>query len=149
VLLDGRLQAADAGAKDDADLVAVFLVEFQAGIQQCLISGVNAELRIPVRTTDFLGRRKCGREVKLLHLAGDLGVERRRVKGGDPVNAALAGNQVVPENVQLMPERRDNAEAGDDHTTVCCIGCHKIKKGSWGGPSQTAPKRGKSQLFLV
>ena len=61
VLFDGRLQAADAGAEDDADFVAVFLVEIQAGIQQRLISGVNAELRVAVGAPDFLGRRKRGR----------------------------------------------------------------------------------------
>ena len=81
MLLGGRGQAADAGADDDADFVAVFLVEIEAGIEQRLMPGVDAELRIAVRAPDFLRRRKRRRGIKIFHLAGDLRVERRRVKG--------------------------------------------------------------------
>ena len=38
VLVAGGLQSADAGADEDADFVAVFLVEVQAGILQRLTS---------------------------------------------------------------------------------------------------------------
>ena len=118
MLFGRRRQAADAGADDDADFVAVFLVEFEAGIHQRAPRGIDAELRVTIRAADFLRRWKRGREVEILHLPGDLRVERCRVEGGDPVNATLAGDEAVPKNVQLMSERRDDAEAGDDHTAV-------------------------------
>ena len=53
------------------------------------------------------------------HFPGDLRVEPRRVERSDCINAALAGDQAVPENIQLMPERRDDAEPRDDHPAVC------------------------------
>jgi len=40
-------------------------------------------------------------------------------QGTDPVNAALTGNEVVPENVELMSQWRHHAEAGDDDTAFC------------------------------
>jgi len=56
------------------------LSEVEAGIQQGLISGIDAKLRVLVCTADFLRRRKRGRGIKIFHLAGDLRVERCRVK---------------------------------------------------------------------
>ena len=79
-LLGGGGQTADAGADDDADFVAVFMVEVEAGIEQRLVPGENAELRITIRPPDFLGRRECRERIKIFHLTGDLGVERRGVK---------------------------------------------------------------------
>src|SRR5271166_4896396 len=111
MLVNRRLEAADAGPDDDADFVAVFLVEFQAGILQRAPAGVNAELRIAVGAADLLRRRKRGCGIEILHLPGNLRFERRRVKGGDPVNAALAGNEVVPKNLQLVADWGDDAEA--------------------------------------
>jgi hypothetical protein len=80
--------------------------------------GINAELRITVRAPDFLRRRKRRERIKIFHLAGDLRVERRRVEGGDAVNAALAGNEVVPERFEFVSQRRHDAQAGDDHAAV-------------------------------
>ena len=77
--------------------------------------GENAELGKPVGAPDFLGRRKRGQRIKMFHLAGDLGVERRCVKGTDAVNAALSGDEVLPKHVSFIPERRDDPQAGDDH----------------------------------
>ncbi len=54
VLLRGGGQTADAGADDDADFVAIFLFEVEAGIEQRLMSGIDAKLRVPVRAPDFL-----------------------------------------------------------------------------------------------
>jgi hypothetical protein len=52
-------------------------VEVEAGIEQRLVPGINAELRVAVRAPDFLGRGKRRRGIKIFHLAGDLRVERR------------------------------------------------------------------------
>ena len=119
MLFGGCLQTADAGTDDDADFVAVFLCEVEPCIQQRLIRGINTKLRKTVRAPDFLWRWKRGRGIKILHLAGDLTVERRRIKGTDADNAALTGNEVFPKNVKLMSQRRYHAKAGNDDTAFC------------------------------
>jgi hypothetical protein len=48
-----------------------------------------------------------------------LAVEQCRVKGTDPVNAALTSDEVVPENVDLISQRRHHAKAGNDDTEFC------------------------------
>ena len=55
----GGFQSADAGADDDADFVAIQLVEFRAGILERRPRGMDAELRVAVRAPDILRRRKC------------------------------------------------------------------------------------------
>src|SRR5882724_1578765 len=126
-LVAGRLQSADAGAEDAADFIAIFFCEIEAGIQERLMSGENAELRIAVRATDIFRRWKCRRRVEIFHFTGDLRVEIRGVEGGNFINAALAGNQIFPEGFNLVSQRRHDAEAGDDDTAFRPIGWHKIK----------------------
>ena len=128
-LFGGGRQSADAGADDDSRFRRGFPCRGRGRNRAAPGAGKNAELRIAVRAADFLRRWKRGRRVKIFHLAGDLRVERRRVKGGDAVNAACAGDEVVPENIELMPERRHDAEAGDDHAAVCQVACHKKSNG--------------------
>src|ERR1019366_7472611 len=135
-LLGGGGQTADAGADDDADFVAVFPVGVESGIEQRLVPGENAELRITIRPPDFLWRRKRRQRIKMFHLAGDLRGERRRVERGDAVNAALAGDEFAPENIELMSQRGDDAQTGDDHAPVYPVACHKIKRG---GSSRVQP----------
>ena len=103
VLLGDGLQAADAGADEDADFVAVDLVQVQPGILERLPGGINAELGIAVRAPDFLGRGKGRGGVEVLHLAGDLGVECRGVERGDRVDAALARERLFQKVSTSLP----------------------------------------------
>ena len=56
--------------------------------------------------------------VSYTHLPGDFG------------DAALAGNQVGPEGINLVTQRSNDPEAGDDYAAVSPIAGHKIKRGS-------------------
>ena len=118
MLFGGGGQAADAGADDDADFVAIFPVKHEAGIKQRVMRGENAELGEPVGMPDFLRRRKGGCGIEIFHLAGDLRFKRRRIERADAVNAALPGDDVVPKDVGLVSQRRDHTKAGDDHAAL-------------------------------
>ncbi len=83
-LLGDGLQAADAGADEHADFVAVDPVKVQARIAQGLPGGMDAELGEAVGAPDFLGGRKGGSWVEILDLGGDLAVELGGVEAGDP-----------------------------------------------------------------
>ena len=92
----GRLQAADAGADEHADFIAIDFVQIEAGILQRLPTGINAELGEAIRAADFLRRRKGGRGSKFFTSAAIWRVKLRRVKGGDSVDAALARRSGYP-----------------------------------------------------
>jgi hypothetical protein len=126
VLLLGGVQAADAGADEHADFIAVRLGQIKAGIQQGLVAGENAKLREAVGALEFLGRGKRGGGIEVLDLGGNLAIEAGGVEGADPVNAALAGRDLAPERVHLLPEGGNHPEAGDDNPAFGPINCHKI-----------------------
>ena len=52
------------------------------------------------------------------------------IKAGDPGDAALAGEQVVPEGIDLVTQWGHHAQAGDDYPALCPVAGHKIKRGS-------------------
>src|ERR1035437_7203670 len=142
VMLFGRRgEAADAGADHRADFVAIFLGEFEAGIFQRTPCGIYGKMRIAVGAADFLGRGKRGCRIKIFHLAGDLRVERRRVKARNFVNATLAGDEALPERIEVVAQRRDDAHARDDDAAVGIVVCHdKIKRGSSGCVQPKLPR---------
>jgi len=61
----------------------------------------------------------------------------------------LAGNEVVPENIELMSERRHHPEAGDNHAAVYPIVCHKNQTGQLAEFSRNCPDVINPQLFLM
>ena len=104
VLLVGRLQAADAGADKHADFVAVGFVEIQAGIAQRLPAGIDAELANSDRCGGLPWAKETRASDRNPYLGGDLDVELRGVERGNPVDAAFAGDQVVPKGVDVVAQ---------------------------------------------
>jgi hypothetical protein len=105
-------------------------VKVKPRIAQGLPAGMDAELGKPIRAPDFLRCRKCGQWVEVLHFGGNLGVELRGIKAGNSGDAALAGDQVGPEGINLVTQGGNDAEAGYDYAAVSPIAGHKIKRGS-------------------
>ena len=130
MLLFGRGQSADAGADEDANLVAIHFVEVQAGVLDRLVGRVNPELREAVGAPDFLGGRKGGGGIKILDLGGDLAIELRNVERGDRADAAPAPNQVVPECVHVVAQRGNHAQARHNHPPLFEISAHETSRGS-------------------
>jgi len=110
------LQTANAGTDDDADFVAVFLCEVEPGIQQRLIRGINTKLRKNDPCDGFPWMMETRAWDQNFHFAGDWQSTASHQKELMRFNATLTGNEVVPENVELMSQRRYHAEAGDDDT---------------------------------
>ena len=123
------LQPADAGADEHADLVAVHPVQLQTRIAQGLPGRMKGELRKTVGAPDFLGRRQRRQGVEVLHLSGNLRIERGRIEAGDSGDAALAGEQVLPRRLHLMAQWSHRAQAGNDYPALAPVAGHKIKRG--------------------
>ena len=114
LLLDG-VEAADAGADEHPDLVAVDLFQIETGIQQRVMPGGDAELGVTIRAAHILGRRKSGQGIEVFHLTRDLGVELGHIEERDAVDAALAREDVLPQVIHAA-EGGDRTQAGDDHS---------------------------------
>src|SRR6266404_1925041 len=75
VLLSSGLKPADTGAQKNANLVTIHLVQVEARIAERLPAGMDAELRVAVRTTHFFWRRKRRARVKVFYLGRNLSIK--------------------------------------------------------------------------
>ena len=113
------VEAADAGAEDDAAAERVFLAEIEAAVLDRFDRTDHGELREPVESADVFGVHAEGRlGVEVLHFAGELDLEGGRVEQGDRRDAALAGEQPLPEAANVIANRLDVPQAGDDDATA-------------------------------
>jgi hypothetical protein len=116
-----RSDAADAGADEHADTVAVFVRDFKAAVVHRLLGGGDGELREAIHLASFFFVAPLmGIEVL------DLGPKRdgiaRSIKEGEGRDAALPGKDGLPTLFRPMRHRGDGPEAGDDHSpghTLC------------------------------
>ena len=111
VLFLDRVQAADAGADEHADFVPVDLLQVEPRVQQSLMGGDDGKLGETICAADLLWGRKCGSGIEVRHFSGNPAVEGGNVEGGDLVDAALAGQHVVPKDIELLSEGGDDAQA--------------------------------------
>ena len=114
VLFLHRAKSADAGADEGADTVAVGRFKVQSRVVDCLAAGHHGELGEPIGAPNFLGRRKSRCGVEVFDFTGDGAGKALRVERGDWADAASASEQAIPECVNPLAKRGDNANAGDD-----------------------------------
>src|SRR5690606_36451119 len=84
----------------------------------------HGELRETVRAADILGRFEERGRVEILHLAGDMADMPGEVKGGDPVDPAAPCGNGFPEGGQVVSNRSDNPDSGNDDST---FDRHKVR----------------------
>ncbi len=111
-----RIDPADARPHDDADVVAIFIGDFQAGIFQTLVGGKQAKLRDPVRAAVFTAAQKSLR-VEILDLAAKVVFQVRGVKECDRTDAGLARRRIGPGFINRIACRADDAHAGYDYSS--------------------------------
>src|SRR5258708_1258744 len=106
MLHDRSLKTADSRTYEDAYFIRVCLFQVQSGVAQRLPRGVNAILCKAIGAPDFLWRWKCGGGIEGFYLSRDLCVILRGIEGGDSFHAAFAGDQSIPERVEIVSNRR-------------------------------------------
>ena len=132
--LDHELLAAGAGAEDDADLLAVRVVDLEARVGDRLLGGRHAVLEADLGPPDRLGVEPRER-VEVVDLAGRLGLVSAHVEAGDLAEAAPAVDEVVPGGPLVVADRADDAEAGDGDAAVVVGSAHSVRfsSRSWSG----------------
>ncbi len=111
-----RGQSADAAAEHAAEAGAVHGFEVDARVGERHLGRAHHQLRVAVTAADILRVSEIGQRIVAAHLAGDLAVVVRDVEGRDAPDAADAGDEVAPEGLQVVANRRDDAHARDDYS---------------------------------
>jgi len=90
------------------------LVDDQTGVLECLPGGGYAKVHVAVGAPGGLEVHPL-RRVEIVHLARDLGFVGRRIPARDAMQAGPARDKVVPDRVDVLADRADDAEAGDGY----------------------------------
>ena len=112
-------QRLPAGARpeDDPDLGPVLVGDLEARIGQRLLRGGDAEVHARLAPPGGLRVHPVGRH-EVVDLAAELGLVWRRVEPGDRPEAGHAVDEAGPGGRDVVADGADDAETGDDHTTV-------------------------------
>jgi hypothetical protein len=113
------------------------------------MSGNDGELCKPIGAPNVFGRREGRSWIEILNFGGDLAVVSGGVEQRDFVDAALAGEEILPEFGGAVAERRDDAQAGDDHSAIRNILSHKNQTGQPPLTGAAAPAKLLSKLLLL
>ena len=134
---DDGLDAADTGAANAADVVAIFGGNFQAAVFDCLFGRHQRELGDAVGAARFAAaEHEFG--VEVLDLAAEAVFQMAGIKTLDIPNAGFAGGGVLPGFFYVVPRWANDAHAGHDDATSF----HD-------GPPLSAPTEPKSLLMVA
>src|SRR6185436_5160588 len=112
VAVDHQELAAGARAEDDADVLAVRVVDLEARVGDGLLRRGDAEMHLVLAAADGLGVHPGGR-LEVVDLAAGLVLVLADVESGDLAEAGHAVDEVRPGGVLVVADGADDAEAGD------------------------------------
>lgn len=118
MLVLGGPQPANAGADENAHFVPVGLLEVEPRVLEGLPAGVDAEMAEAVGAANLLRAGESGSGVEIPNFSGDLAVVAIDIEQRDAIDAALAGEDVLPKGGGVVAEGRDDSQPSDDDTTV-------------------------------
>ena len=92
-------------------------IRVQRSIFGSHFGGGHGQLEEAVRAAGLLVIVEEGRGVKIHDFAGDFAVVLLRIHRLDATDAALAGDEILPEVVLIVAEGGDDSDPGDDDAT--------------------------------
>jgi hypothetical protein len=107
-------ESADAAADHAAETVAIDRVEIDSGIPDRHDRSRHPELGEGIGAAGILGILEERARIKAAHLSGDLAVVVGEFGLVDSGNTALAGNEAVPEGLEIVSDRGNDSDSGDD-----------------------------------
>src|SRR5437899_7153000 len=105
------------------------------------MTGIDTELREAVRAPGILGGRERIRPIEVFDFSGDLGVEKGGIELSDPIDATFARQKICPKRIDVVAQRTDDTQTGDDDPSICPIASHKNKGAAWAHVHQSCPLR--------
>jgi hypothetical protein len=114
--VDDRLDAAAAGVDDDAHPIALLdrhRGEVDPAVPHRLLARAHREVDEAAHAARHLDVHH-GRRVEAEHLGRDPDLERAGVEGLDQARPGDAALEVRPVGLEVVADRHDRAEAGDD-----------------------------------
>src|SRR3954470_17351841 len=113
------------------------------------MSSGNGKLSEAICPAKFLCVGKSRQRIEIFNFSGDLAIVRRGVEMRDFIDAALAGDEVLPELSNGMAERRDDAQTGDDDSAIGNVLSHKNQTGQLSRSCGGCPGTKSLELLLL
>ena len=104
------LDATDTGRKNHSDAIQVLLLQVEAGIAHRILGCLDGQLRIAVILPYLLAVEMISR-VEILHLAGELRLEKGCIEMSNRPGAALTCEGVLPSGLNVVSQGSDGSQA--------------------------------------
>src|SRR6266480_6513151 len=109
-----RFQSADAAANDDAEAIAIDLLQVEAAIPDRHLGRTHGQLNETISAPDIFGVLKEILRIEIAHFPADFAIVVRGVEGLNPADATFAGNEIFPKRLEIVADGRDNTETCND-----------------------------------
>src|SRR6266496_4025490 len=106
----------------DALPISPDLFEVDSAVLQRPLRRSERELGETICPPNVLGISEKRFRIKVAHFTGDLTIITGGVESFDSANAADAVLKIRPESLQLIPERSDSAQSGNDNSAIVIHG---------------------------
>ena len=123
------VKTADTCCHDNADTVFIDILAVESGVGHCLTGCDYAILGVEVELTGFFAVEVLV-GIKVFNLAGELCLKLRGVEVGYGSGTATTGLRGLPCRGNVVAQRRDCAQAGDNYTFKFhfCVVCFKLRR---------------------
>ena len=118
MLVFERFQSADAAADENAEAIAIHLLDVDPGIRHRAFRRRHREVNKAIGPLVFLRVIENRLRIEIANLAGDAAIVSRWYQARDIDDAAAAFEQVFPEDLEVVAQRRDDAHSGDDDSAI-------------------------------
>src|SRR5205807_7658548 len=117
-LVFDRFQSADAAADDHAEAIAIDLLYVDAAILDRHLGGSHGQLNETIGTPYVFDVVEKVFWIEVAYFTADFAIVVGGVEGLDPADAAFAFNEIFPKRLEIVADRRDNAEASNNNSAV-------------------------------
>src|SRR5678816_2720317 len=118
MLILESLQPADSAAHDYTNTIAIDLFNIDSAINHRLFCGSHRQLSITICSPDIFWIVKKLFGIEVANFATDSAIVIRGVESLNELNPAHSVLEIAPKRLDIIPDRRDYAEACDNNPTI-------------------------------
>src|SRR6266404_4763676 len=113
-----RFQSADAAADNHAEAVPIHFLEVEPAVLNRHLRSGHRQLNETIRAPDVFDVVEKVFWIEVAYFTADFAIVVGGVEGLNPADAAFAFNEIFPKRLEIVADRRDNAEASNNNSAV-------------------------------